>query len=78
MSLRSSFTGSVITGQRVQEAAAQHVVPVTLELGGKSPQVVFSDADLDAALPFLINARIQNAGQTCSASSRTLVQRGPQ
>ena len=71
-----SFTGSVITGQRVQAAAAQHVVPVTLELGGKSPQVVFDDADLDAALPFLINAGIQNAGQTCSASSRILVQRG--
>ncbi len=71
-----SFTGSVITGQRVQAAAAQHVVPVTLELGGKSPQVVFGDADLDAALPFLVNAGIQNAGQTCSASSRILVQRG--
>ena len=71
-----SFTGSVITGQRVQAAAAQHVVPVTLELGGKSPQVVFEDAELNAALPFLINAGIQNAGQTCSASSRILVQRG--
>ena len=52
------------------------MVPVTLELGGKSPQVVFDDADLDAALPFLVNAGIQNAGQTCSASSRILVQRG--
>ena len=71
-----SFTGSVRTGQQVQAAAAQHVVPVTLELGGKSPQVVFGDANLDAALPFLINAGIQNAGQTCSASSRILVQRG--
>jgi len=38
-------------------------VPVTLELGGKSPQIVFADADLDAALPFLVNAGIQNAGQ---------------
>lgn len=71
-----SFTGSVATGRLVQTAAAQNVVPVTLELGGKSPQVVFDDADLDAALPFLINAGIQNAGQTCSASSRILVQRG--
>ena len=60
----------------MQAAAAQHVVPVTLELGGKSPQVVFEDADLNAALPFLINAGIQNAGQTCSASSRILVHRG--
>lgn len=52
------------------------MVPVTLELGGKSPQLVFDDADIDAALPFLVNAGIQNAGQTCSASSRILVQRG--
>jgi aldehyde dehydrogenase (NAD+) len=50
-------------------------VPVTLELGGKSPQIVFADADLDAALPFLVNAGIQNAGQTCSAASRILVER---
>ena len=70
-----SFTGSVATGRMVQAAAAQNVVPVTLELGGKSPQLVFEDADLDAALPFLVNAGIQNAGQTCSASSRILVQR---
>ena len=70
-----SFTGSVGTGVMVQTAAARNVVPVTLELGGKSPQVVFDDADLDAALPFLVNAGIQNAGQTCSASSRILVQR---
>jgi aldehyde dehydrogenase (NAD+) len=71
-----SFTGSVRTGALVQQAAGANVVPVTLELGGKSPQLVFDDADLDAALPFLINAGIQNAGQTCSASSRILVQRG--
>ncbi|MGB8623962.1 MAG: aldehyde dehydrogenase family protein, partial [Paracoccaceae bacterium] len=70
-----SFTGSVGVGKLVQAAAAQNVVPVTLELGGKSPQVVFADADLDAALPFLVNAGVQNAGQTCSASSRILVQR---
>ncbi|WP_197918732.1 aldehyde dehydrogenase family protein [Thiosulfatihalobacter marinus] len=70
-----SFTGSVATGSLIQAAAAKNVVPVTLELGGKSPQLVFADADLDAALPFLVNAGIQNAGQTCSASSRILVQR---
>ncbi|PRY25512.1 aldehyde dehydrogenase (NAD+) [Aliiruegeria haliotis] len=68
-----SFTGSLPVGQMVQKAAAGNVVPVTLELGGKSPQVVFEDVDLDAALPFLVNAGIQNAGQTCSASSRILV-----
>ncbi len=71
-----SFTGSVATGALVQQAAGANVVPVTLELGGKSPQIVFEDADLEAALPFLVNAGIQNAGQTCSASSRILVQRG--
>ncbi|MCL4128905.1 UNVERIFIED_CONTAM: hypothetical protein GTU68_063849 [Idotea baltica] len=71
-----SFTGSVATGALVQSAASQSVVPVTLELGGKSAQVVFDDADIDAAMPFLVNAGIQNAGQTCSASSRLLVQRG--
>lgn len=70
-----SFTGSVATGRRVQEAAARNLVPVTLELGGKSPQLVFDDADVEAALPFLVNAGIQNAGQTCSAASRILVQR---
>jgi len=70
-----SFTGSVATGMLIQAAAAKNAVPVTLELGGKSPQIVFADADLDAALPFLVNAGIQNAGQTCSAASRILVER---
>ena len=71
-----SFTGSVGVGELIQSAAARNIVPVTLELGGKSPQLVFDDADIDAALPFLVNAGIQNAGQTCSASSRILVQKG--
>ena len=71
-----SFTGSVPVGRLVQKAAAENLVPVTLELGGKSPQVVFDDADLDAAMPFLVGACIQNAGQTCSAASRVLIQRG--
>ena len=70
-----SFTGSVAVGALIQAAAAKNAVPVTLELGGKSPQLVFADADLEAALPFLVNAGIQNAGQTCSAASRILVQR---
>jgi aldehyde dehydrogenase (NAD+) len=70
-----SFTGSVAVGALIQTAAAKNAVPVTLELGGKSPQVVFADADIDAALPFLVNAGIQNAGQTCSAASRILVER---
>ncbi len=71
-----SFTGSTDVGIAVQAAAARHAAPVTLELGGKSPQLVFDDADLDAALPFLLRAGVQNAGQTCSAGSRILVQRG--
>ncbi|WP_424969838.1 aldehyde dehydrogenase family protein [Dinoroseobacter sp. S76] len=69
-----SFTGSVPVGGAVQAAAATQITPVTLELGGKSPQLVFADADLDAALPFLVNAGIQNAGQTCSAASRILIE----
>ncbi|HWT63399.1 MAG TPA: aldehyde dehydrogenase family protein [Ochrobactrum sp.] len=70
-----SFTGSVRTGELIQAAAAKNTVPVTLELGGKSPQIVFADADIERAVPFLVNAGIQNAGQTCSASSRILVER---
>ncbi len=69
-----SFTGSPQTGRRVAQAAAAHHCPVTLELGGKSPQLVFADADLDAALPVLVSAIVQNAGQTCSAGSRVLVE----
>ena len=71
-----SFTGSTVTGRLVAEAAAKRHCPVTLELGGKSPQIVFEDGDLDVALPVIVNAIVQNAGQTCSAGSRLLVQRG--
>ena len=70
-----SFTGSPATGADVGAAAARRHCPVTLELGGKSPQIVFSDADLDAAVPAIVNAIVQNAGQTCSAGSRLLVER---
>jgi aldehyde dehydrogenase (NAD+) len=70
-----SFTGSPETGTAVQTAAARNHVGVTLELGGKSAQIVFDDADLDLALPFLVNSIIQNGGQTCSAGSRLLIQR---
>jgi aldehyde dehydrogenase (NAD+) len=69
-----SFTGSPATGVLVSSAAAKRHCPVTMELGGKSPQIVFADADLDAALPALVNAIVQNAGQTCSAGSRLLVE----
>jgi aldehyde dehydrogenase (NAD+) len=70
-----SFTGSPATGASVAQEAAKRHCPVTLELGGKGPQIVFADADLDAALPVLVNAIVQNAGQTCSAGSRLLVER---
>jgi aldehyde dehydrogenase (NAD+) len=69
-----SFTGSVEVGKLVSKAAAEHVLPVTLELGGKSPNVIFADADLDVAMPVVVNSIIQNAGQTCSAGSRLLVE----
>jgi aldehyde dehydrogenase (NAD+) len=68
-----SFTGSVVVGSIVAHAAADNVVPVALELGGKSPNIVFPDADLDAAVPVIVRSMIQNAGQTCSAGSRLLV-----
>jgi len=70
-----SFTGSPRVGTLIQQVAAERHCPVTLELGGKSPQLIFADADLDAAIPVLINAIVQNAGQTCSAGSRVLVER---
>ncbi|KQX19657.1 MULTISPECIES: aldehyde dehydrogenase family protein [unclassified Sphingomonas] len=70
-----SFTGSPPVGQIIQKLAADHFIGCSLELGGKSPQLVFEDANLDAALPIILRAIIQNGGQTCSAGSRLLVQR---
>ena len=70
-----SFTGSPEVGTLIQKAAAMRTIGCTLELGGKSAQVVFADADLDQALPIITNAIIQNAGQTCSAGSRVLIER---
>ncbi len=69
-----SFTGSPKVGTLIQQVAALRHCPVTLELGGKSPQIIFADADLDAAVPAVINAIVQNAGQTCSAGSRVLIE----
>ncbi len=70
-----TFTGSVDVGVQVAKLAAGNVVPVVMELGGKSPNIVFADADMDLALPGVANAIFQNAGQTCSAGSRLLVER---
>ncbi|HVJ31715.1 MAG TPA: aldehyde dehydrogenase family protein [Terriglobia bacterium] len=69
-----SFTGSPEVGRLIQQAAANNYVPCTLELGGKSPQIVFDDADFDAAIPVVCKAIVQNTGQTCSAGSRVLIQ----
>ncbi|RJG02913.1 aldehyde dehydrogenase family protein [Noviherbaspirillum sedimenti] len=70
----ATFTGSPQVGKMVQEATAANSVPCVLELGGKSPQIVFEDADLAKAVPVVVKAIVQNAGQTCSAGSRLLVQ----
>lgn len=69
-----TFTGSVSVGQQVMNECARHVRPITLELGGKTPHVVCSDADVDRALPFIMNSIYQHAGQTCTAGSRLLVE----
>ncbi len=69
-----SFTGSVGAGRVISHAAAERLIPVTMELGGKSPNIIFQDADLQHALPIIANSILQNAGQTCSAGSRLLVQ----
>ncbi|NDW01464.1 aldehyde dehydrogenase family protein [Salipiger sp. PrR002] len=70
-----SFTGSPEVGVMIQTAAARNFIGCTLELGGKSPQILFEDADLDAAIPVVVKALIQNGGQTCSAGTRALVHR---
>jgi aldehyde dehydrogenase (NAD+)/betaine-aldehyde dehydrogenase len=68
-----SFTGSVEVGRIIAHAAANRVIPATMELGGKSPNIVFADADMERTVPGVVNAILQNAGQTCSAGSRLLV-----
>lgn len=68
-----TFTGSVATGASVMMSAAKNIIPVTLELGGKSPHIVFPDCDLEETVSWVVRSIIQNAGQTCSAGSRLLV-----
>jgi len=69
-----TFTGSVPTGMRVMIEAARHLTRVQHELGGKSPHVILADADLDKAIPDVIGAIFENAGQICSAGSRLIVE----
>ena len=71
-----SFTGSVESGKKILRSSAEHVKKVVLELGGKSPSLVFEDADLDRALPVLSKFTYGTAGQNCMAATRILVQDG--
>jgi aldehyde dehydrogenase (NAD+) len=70
-----SFTGSVKTGQAIGAIAAKKIMPVTLELGGKSPNIVFEDAKLEAAVPMVLIGFVLNSGQICTSGTRILVQR---
>jgi aldehyde dehydrogenase (NAD+) len=70
-----AFTGSTRAGREIGRVAADRIIPVTLELGGKSPNIIFEDADLEAAIPASIRAFVGNAGQLCVAGTRLLVQR---
>src|SRR5262249_6415829 len=69
-----AFTGSTATGQAIARAAAARNARVSLELGGKSPNIIFADADLDAAVDGVIKGIFSASGQTCMAGSRILVQ----
>ena len=70
-----TFTGSVATGRAVGAIAAERIIPLSLELGGKSPNIIFEDADIPAATAAAYAAIMGNTGQICSAGSRLLVQR---
>jgi aldehyde dehydrogenase (NAD+) len=70
-----AFTGSHLTGQKIIQASAGNLKRVSLELGGKSPDIVFADADLDAAVPGASMAVFANSGQICSAGTRLFVER---
>lgn len=70
-----TFTGSVPTGERVLVAAASHAIPCNMELGGKSPQILLGDADLDRALPLIAGGFLTHCGQVCNAGTRLFVER---
>jgi len=69
-----SFVGSTVTGRAIMTAAARNLVPLKLELGGKSPNVLFADSDLDVAIPAIVGSITENAGQNCYAGSRLVVE----
>ncbi|GHH63435.1 aldehyde dehydrogenase family protein [Lentzea cavernae] len=68
-----SFTGSLATGQRIMASAAKTVKKVALELGGKNPNIVFADADIDVAVDYALTAAFFHAGQVCSSGTRLIV-----
>jgi aldehyde dehydrogenase (NAD+) len=70
-----SFTGSTATGRAVLQAGAERLIPVHLELGGKSPQIILDDADVDTAVSQVVSFVVRNAGQICYAGTRLLVHR---
>ena len=70
------FTGGELAGKRIYEAAARNLKTVTLELGGKSPNIIFDDADLDQAVKGVVSGIFAASGQSCQAGSRVLVQEG--
>jgi betaine-aldehyde dehydrogenase len=69
-----SFTGSMQTGKTIMRAASGNVKKVALELGGKNPNIIFADADLDTALDYVLNGVFFHAGQICSAGCRLMVE----
>ncbi|OMF25147.1 aldehyde dehydrogenase [Paenibacillus sp. FSL H8-0259] len=71
-----SLTGSVPAGQKVMEAAAENIIKVSLELGGKAPAIVMKDADLDLAIKAIVDSRVINTGQVCNCAERVYVHEG--
>jgi betaine-aldehyde dehydrogenase len=71
-----SFTGGTHSGRAIAQQAATNLIPVALELGGKSPHILFEDADLDAAIKEVAGGIFEGSGQSCVAGSRLFVQRG--
>ncbi|WP_342488236.1 aldehyde dehydrogenase family protein [Cytobacillus sp. FSL W7-1323] len=69
------FTGSTSVGRRIMEKASKSLKKITLELGGKSPNIIFADADLNKAIPGAIKAILMNTGQVCAAGSRLYIER---
>src|SRR5207244_8742126 len=70
-----SFTGGTVTGRKVAEAGAPLFKKISLELGGKNPNIIFADADLDAAIDGSVRSSFANQGQVCLCGSRVFVER---